>query len=121
MSILSNNLTASDKLYISKDEFGNLVYSDKPPVNTSYRSQEAEEIKTIDWKQTTLSKSKKTKKKRSKKPRAKRTKVKLSRCSTLKTEIRDYEEKLAHRIEAGEFDSIKKKLSDVRWKYQTKC
>lgn len=121
MFFSSSFVMSAENFYVSKDQFGNLVYSDKPPLDAKYKTQKAVKIKTVNWKETIPRKIKKTKKKRGKKTSSKQAKVTQGRCNVLKNKIKEYEESLSNRLEAAEFDSLKKKLSDARWKYRSKC
>lgn len=118
---ISCNIIAAESVYISKDEFGNLVYSDSPPTDRPFKTIKASLIKTTNWEKVPPQKIKKPRTKSSKRKKSKTAKTTISRCSALKSEIKEYENKLGYRLEASEFDQVKDKLSEARWKYQKKC
>ena len=113
----------SNRLYVSKDQHGNMVFTDRQPKLGEYETKLQPLISTVTWVkseiQPKLNSTNKTKKKHSKAKSNKFTKKQS--CQKLLDELSTLEKQLEYKQKASQFDSFKKKLRAARWQYQTKC
>jgi glycosidase len=118
-SIYSSGSIASNELYISLDQYGNKVFSDKKPQSGKYETQQQRAIPTVIWHKSISYPKAKQKRKRSKPMPSKSDKQ--QDCQKLLNEMSSLEKQLEYKQKASQFDLYKKKLRTVRWQYQTKC
>ena len=119
----SSSEVSEKQLYVSKDQHGNKVFSDRQPKLGEYETKQQLQILTVIWvkpkSQTKLKLSNKTKKKRSKTKSNKL--LEQHTCQKLFDEMNSLEMQLEYKQKASQFDSVKKRLRKARWQYQTKC
>ncbi len=120
LNMYSSYSICSNQLYITTDQYGNKVYSDKKPKSGTYETKQQRKISTVTWEKTkAYPKSKISNKKRKKHLKTKLTKKQF--CMQLSDKMNLLDKQLQYKQKASQFDLFKKKLRDTRWQYQTKC
>jgi hypothetical protein len=122
------NSVSSNKLYISTDQFGNKVFTDKKPKSGSYETKHQKGISTVVWEKPIIypkieSRHKDTKDNSDRK-KSKTKQVVLTKkqtCEGLLSTMSSLERQLEVKQKARQFDSLKKDLLSTRWQYQVKC
>ena len=115
-------ITLGSQIYISKDKYGNLLYSDTPPPQGQYESSRLVTIPTTKW--TTTPKIKNPystgSNNRSSKPNNQISDRK-KRCTQLRSALNKIEKRLSQRNNAATFNQLKDKLNSKRKVYRKMC
>lgn len=121
--LFSTPLVKSQEYYLYKDQFGNLVYSDKPPEKLDFDKKTANKLQVTQWNKVNKPKFKAAKKHKTKTKKSSKANASSSstNCKSLTQKITSLERKLGNRLEASEFDKAKTQLSEARWQFRKKC
>lgn len=109
-------------IYISKDEHGNLIYSDTPPPKGKYQSTFLPKFQTTEWAKTPKLKSThKTGPKRKTIKRKNKFAERKQNCTQLRIQLNKIEKSLSKRNNAAAFTKLKAKLNTKRKEYRKIC
>ena len=123
-TLASTESIATNKLYVSLDEHGNKRYSDQKPKSGAYETKQQTQVKTVVWQKSEsipLINPKNHNKTKSKPKSKQADQTKQQYCQKLLSDMKSLERQLEYKQKASQFDSLKKKLRNIRWQYQTKC
>ncbi|TQV76900.1 hypothetical protein FLL45_02810 [Aliikangiella marina] len=121
VSLTSESVFAKiERIYIYTDSEGLTVFSDRQPQKDDYVEQMIQPLKTVTWIRSDITINQITQKQRKKatKPAPKSAK---SICTKIKQDLQKTENALSKRQKPEEFDLLKTKLADLRWRYRKKC
>ncbi|MGX5174207.1 hypothetical protein ACUR5C_09325 [Aliikangiella sp. IMCC44653] len=117
---IANAYSQTTTSYFYLDQYGNPVYSDKPPPKKkNFTSKSIQPVNTTNWENTTKAPTNTPIK--PKQSNKKQESPKLVQCQQIDNSIKKTEARLRLKLAVSEFDQLKLKLTKLRWQKQTKC